>query len=182
MGAAEDLFAERGFDAVSVTEIADRADVGRTTFFRHFGDKQAVVFAQEEELIDTIAAAHAQTGSPVPSTLQEAIRQLREVVLALCAQATHDPNSYRRHYGLINDHPELKARDALKMKQFADRLAAILNTRGADKEVAQLAAQLALGCYQAAKLRHDHDPRTLIADTRNAFEQLLNLGCPPRRD
>jgi Bacterial regulatory proteins, tetR family len=37
--AAQELFLERGFDGVSVGDIAERAEVGRTTFFRHFGDK-----------------------------------------------------------------------------------------------------------------------------------------------
>jgi len=55
--AARELFLERGFDGVSVGDIAERAEVGRTTFFRHFGDKQEVVFAKEQELLDAIAAA-----------------------------------------------------------------------------------------------------------------------------
>jgi AcrR family transcriptional regulator len=45
--AATELFAERGYSKVSVSDIAERAEVGRTTFFRHFGDKQEVVFARE---------------------------------------------------------------------------------------------------------------------------------------
>jgi hypothetical protein len=44
--AARELFLERGFDGVSVGDIAERAEVGRTTFFRHFGDKQEVVFRE----------------------------------------------------------------------------------------------------------------------------------------
>jgi AcrR family transcriptional regulator len=55
--AAEELFFTRGFDDVSVSDIAERAEVGRTTFFRHFGDKQEVAFAREQELLETIAAA-----------------------------------------------------------------------------------------------------------------------------
>lgn len=33
--AALELFSERGYDQASVTEIAERAKVGRTTFFRY---------------------------------------------------------------------------------------------------------------------------------------------------
>ena len=44
----------RGFGGVSVGDIAERAEVGRTTFFRHFGDKQEVVFANEQALLDAI--------------------------------------------------------------------------------------------------------------------------------
>jgi AcrR family transcriptional regulator len=174
--AAEELFSEHGFDAVSVADIADRADVGRTTFFRYFGDKQEVVFAQEQELVATIAAAYTQSDVETPSSAQAAIAQLRDIVLALCAQATQDPGSYKRHYELVDQHVELRARDALKMHQFADRLAEILTSRGADSHTASFASQIALACYQTAKHRHGNDPRSLVADTQDAFDQVLSLG------
>jgi AcrR family transcriptional regulator len=42
--AAEELFAERGFDAVSVMEIARRAKVVEKTVFNHFPVKEGLVF------------------------------------------------------------------------------------------------------------------------------------------
>jgi len=38
--AAVDLFNEQGYDATTVTQIAERAEVTRSTFFRHFPDKR----------------------------------------------------------------------------------------------------------------------------------------------
>src|ERR1017187_8243194 len=89
--AARELFLERGFDGVSVGDIAERAEVGRTTFFRHFGDKQEVVFANEQELLDTITAARQADSTPAPRGATEAVEQLRPIVLALCAPATVSP-------------------------------------------------------------------------------------------
>src|SRR5471030_1474819 len=92
--AARELFLERGFDRVSVADIAERAEVGRTTFFRHFGDKQEVVFAKEQELFDTITATGQADGTPTTRSATEAVEQLRPILLTLCTHATADPEAY----------------------------------------------------------------------------------------
>ncbi|WP_194922513.1 TetR/AcrR family transcriptional regulator [Catenulispora pinisilvae] len=173
--AARELFLERGFDGVSVGDIAERAEVGRTTFFRHFGDKQEVVFANEQELLDTIAAAGQADAVPAPRDATEALEQLRPVLLALCTQATADPDAYTRHFQLIEQHPELRGRDAVKMQQVADKLSELLIHRGSDEATARFAAQIALACYQSAKRLGDN-PRTLVEDTQAAFSRALTLG------
>lgn len=173
--AARELFLERGFDGVSVGDIAERAEVGRTTFFRHFGDKQEVVFANEQELLDTITAARQAEGTPAPRNATEAVQQLRPVVLALCAQATASPEAYARHFQLIEQHAELRARDAVKMQQIADKLSELLMHRGSDEATARFAAQIALACYQTAKSL-GNNPRTLAGETEAAFSRALTLG------
>src|SRR5687767_3562998 len=45
-----ELILEKGYDAVTVTDIIDRADVGRSTFYAHFTDKQDVLFSNLDEL------------------------------------------------------------------------------------------------------------------------------------
>lgn len=177
--AADELFAERGFAAVSAADIADRAEVGRTTFFRYFGDKQEVVFAQEQELMATMTAAQKQSVAAAPATPEQAIAQLRDVVVALCTQAIQDPTGYTRHYVFVEQNPELRARDALKMQQFAHQLAELLTARGADIDTAMFASQIALACYQTAKGRTGNDPQSLVTETRAVFQQTLNLGSTP---
>ena len=44
------LILEKGYDAVTVTDIIDRADVGRSTFYAHFTDKQDVLFSNLDGL------------------------------------------------------------------------------------------------------------------------------------
>jgi AcrR family transcriptional regulator len=173
--AARELFLERGFDGVSVGDIAERAEVGRTTFFRHFGDKQEVVFAKEQELLDAITAAGHSDGSPAPRNATEAVEQLRPIVIALCAQAAVDPDDYARHFQLIDQHPELRARDAVKMQQIADKLSELLVHRGSDAATARFAAQIALACYQTVKSL-GNNPRTLAEETQAAFSRALTLG------
>jgi AcrR family transcriptional regulator len=47
--AATRLFIERGFDHVTVDDIADAADVGRMTVFNHFPRKEDMFFDRDEE-------------------------------------------------------------------------------------------------------------------------------------
>ena len=60
VAAALELFAERGFDQTSVEQIAQAAGVSRSTFFRQFGGKDDVVFADHELLLDRLRAFLAQ--------------------------------------------------------------------------------------------------------------------------
>ncbi len=176
--AARELFDERGFDGVSVGDIAERAEVGRTTFFRHFGDKQEVVFGKEQELLDMVTAAARAEGIPAPRSATEAVEQLGPVLLAVCAQAAADPDAYTRHFQLIERHPELRARDAVKTQQIADELCELLVHRGAGEAVARLAAQIAIACYQTVK-HLDNNPRTLVERTRASLALALTLGAGP---
>ncbi len=43
------LFLERGFDAVTIDEIAEAADVGRMTVFNHFPRKEDMFFDRDDE-------------------------------------------------------------------------------------------------------------------------------------
>ncbi len=168
--AADELFSAHGYDKVSVSDIAERAEVGRTTFFRHFGDKPEVVFAKQQELLDAVAAAQDEDAGISPRTTVEAVEQLRPIVLDLCGRATSDPDAYRRHYALLAEYVELRGRDALKTQQVADALNDLLLHRGCRPAIARLAAELAIACLQTP-IRLANDPETLQDDVSATFDR-----------
>ena len=51
------LIVERGWDEVSVREVCARADVGRSTFYVHFADKEELLFSGFDELYVQLEAA-----------------------------------------------------------------------------------------------------------------------------
>lgn len=64
--AALDLFEERGFDAVTVDDVARAADVGVASLFRNFGTKENLVLWDEyDPLLFEAVAAHLKTKSPL---------------------------------------------------------------------------------------------------------------------
>ncbi|MFD0205097.1 MULTISPECIES: TetR family transcriptional regulator [Saccharothrix] len=172
--AAFELFAERGFAAVTVTDIAERAEVGRTTFFRYFGDKQEVVFSDEQAIVEK-ATTRFRAAPPV-TDLAGAVAQLRAIAVELCRELTVDGEHYRRHERLLRENPELRDRSGRKFAGLRDVFRATLLDRGASPEVAVLAPQVALACYAAGNALADGDPDRLAGAVDDAFGRLRGLA------
>lgn len=173
--AAVELFTERGYTKVSVADIAQRAEVGRTTFFRHFGDKQEVVFARQEALLQALTAGHLGPTAAEDRSPRSAVEALRPLVLELCAYISEDPEEYRRHEQLVEANVELRGRSADKTQLIARRMSTLLADEGWDENTARFAGQIAVACYEIGRASSDQ-AETLVEDTRAAFEQVLNLG------
>jgi AcrR family transcriptional regulator len=55
--AAANLFAERGFEAVTVNEVAQAANVSRQTVFNYFGSKEEMLFDRDHEVEAALVGA-----------------------------------------------------------------------------------------------------------------------------
>ena len=62
LDAALSLFADRGYDTVTVEEICELAEVSRATFFRYYGSKAGLVTAFNRRLADQVIARLSQMG------------------------------------------------------------------------------------------------------------------------
>jgi AcrR family transcriptional regulator len=77
---ATHLFIERGFDQVTVDEIAEAADVGRMTVFNHFPRKEDMFFDLDEAGREILRAALAKRDAKVAPI--EAYRRLAHRLVA----------------------------------------------------------------------------------------------------
>ncbi|MCA9536737.1 MAG: TetR family transcriptional regulator [Myxococcales bacterium] len=83
VNAARDLFLERGFESVTVDEIAQVANVSRRTFFRYFPTKEAAAFPNRELWLEQFHALTAQrAGEPAYQTVRRALLGMASAFMA----------------------------------------------------------------------------------------------------
>jgi AcrR family transcriptional regulator len=112
------LFLEQGFDKTTVDQIAEKAGLSRTSFFRYFATKEDVVLGHLGELgqkvLDALAARPAQ--EPVWQSLRRAFDLLLEESATL-------PQQGLMMSRMMHDTPSLQARQLGKQLGWQDLLA-----------------------------------------------------------
>ena len=130
--AALKLFGQNGFRRTSIDAIAAEAGVSRTTFFRYFPSKEAVVFSAQDaagEGFSTLLAARPPGESP--------FRAFEEALVALARKTEDDPVEKKRAldlWALIGANPELRARLTQRTAEATDDIARILARRDSSDE------------------------------------------------
>ena len=144
--AAIDLFAEQGYDNTTVTQIATRAGLTKTTFFRHFPDKREVLFAGQETHARLLADGAA--AAPDSATPLEAVAAALD---ALTATFTAEKREFGpRLLAVIASHPELQERATFKRAALAAALTGALRKRGVPDLTASLAADIGSRAFDRA--------------------------------
>lgn len=70
------LVLERGYDDVTVEDIADRADVARATFYAHYADKEQMLAILFEELTAELTAPFTEVEGSPPAMRTYILREL----------------------------------------------------------------------------------------------------------
>jgi AcrR family transcriptional regulator len=143
--AAFELFTERGFEQVTVAEIAERAGLTERTFFRYFADKREVLFAGadgfQELWVSTVAAA------PDGAAPMDAVAA---ALYAAAGMFTAHPDGVRRRSAIIAAHPDLRERELIKLVTVAAAVADALRARGVAEPAASLSAEAGMAVFRIA--------------------------------
>ncbi|MFG2121580.1 TetR/AcrR family transcriptional regulator [Streptomyces sp. NPDC048710] len=134
------LFVERGFDNVSVQEIADAAEVSKMTVFNYFGTKEDLVFRpMEEHFGDTARAVRER--QPGESAVAAVRRQFLEMVESRDPSVGLNPEPFARQVReLVRETPVLMERAFVAAQKGTRELAALLAAETGDLMQATIAA------------------------------------------
>ena len=142
--AAVDLFTEQGYDDTTVVQIAERAGITKSTFFRHFPDKRELLTAGQGTLSRLLAEGIAEA-PPTASPL--------EAVAAGIERASNEMGPMNRELGprigaAVAASAELQERAVLKNVGLAAAISDALMARGVPDPVAHLAGELGLLAFK----------------------------------
>jgi AcrR family transcriptional regulator len=178
--ASIELFAEQGYEATTVAEIAERAELSKRTFFRHFDDKREVLFFGSGELerlwLEAVVAAPTEAG-PLA-----AVAAGFDPLAELFADRLTFAGLRAR---IIASNPELQERELIKLQRLAGALKASLVERGVALNAAVLAAQTGVTVFHVAFglwIEQD-DPlafRRLMDESLDELRVVTAAGAPGR--
>jgi AcrR family transcriptional regulator len=141
-GIAIDLFAQRGFDAVTTDEIARAAGISPRTFFRYYPSKDEIVLELGSRLHDRLLAAFGQRPEH-----EGTVEALRRAYVATSTVLTEDRERVLRIGRVLASSPALRAasfgRPWADGTPLVERVAARMGAGPADPRPRVIAAAMA---------------------------------------
>ncbi|WDZ86229.1 TetR/AcrR family transcriptional regulator [Micromonospora cathayae] len=143
--AALALFAERGYAATTVDDIAARAGVSQRTFFRHFPDKEEVLFGADDQLTAVLlrGVREAPAGSSARDLVAAGLR-------ALAAELQPRRETLRVRARVLASDIALQGRDLAKQARWKALVADEAVARGVPGTTATLLAAAGAAALQVA--------------------------------
>ena len=166
--AAMALCLERGYDAVTVAEIAESAGLTKRTFFRHYADKREVLFAGAPAFEAGVVAAVSSAPDDV-APIDAVVAALADTSAAQLAQWAQYARARR---DLVASSADLRERALIKTASLTAAVAGALHRRGVPDLTATLAAHGGVAAFTVGYDRWvDGDGR---ADLRALVHQTLD--------
>jgi AcrR family transcriptional regulator len=178
--AAMKLFAERGFEATTIADIAAAADISPRTFFSYFPSKEEAVFAKFEAAFADFD--RSLSDRPAGAT---ALDVLRSWIGRAAREFAGDAGHTKLEARLRRESPAVAACDLQHMRRFEQRLAEAVGEdfgEPADALRPRLVAAAAVAALQASGDAADeimeHDPEAgaaLMADPAAFIDDALRF-------
>jgi TetR/AcrR family transcriptional regulator, regulator of mycofactocin system len=178
--AAMRLFAERGFEATTIADIAAAADIAPRTFFSYFASKEEAVFPKFEPMYADFDRAMRER--PPGTTALDA---LRDWIVPAAQHFSGDGEAARLEARLRRESPAVAACDLQHMRRFERRLADAVAqdfAEPADALRPRLVAAAAVAALQASSDAADtileQDPeaaQALMADPAAFIDDALRF-------
>lgn len=171
--AALELFATRGYEQTTATEIAQSVGLTERTFFRHFSDKREVLFYGQDRFVQAFLDG-VDSAPPGASAIEI-------VACALQSAARLFPNERRTHsrtrQSVIEQNPALQERERHKLANLATTVADALRARGVDELAATLSAESGATVFGIAftKWIRKGEQRSLADIATDVLRELLNV-------
>jgi AcrR family transcriptional regulator len=145
--AAFRLFATRGYEATAVEDIAGEAGISRSTFFRSFGSKEAVIFPDHDMLLvrveERLRTSHAN------SALTAVVDAVKIVLFHYVAEGERASDRYR----LTSAVPALRERELVSGARYQQLFRHYLSQWGDDSNDSALRAEVTAAAVVAAHNR-----------------------------
>lgn len=143
--AALSLFGEHGYTTTTVDSIAARAGVTARTFFRHFRDKDEVLFADDDALLPVLLAAIAEPTGPV-----SAEQLMSRALSTLASTMQTDRAALRARQQIIDTEVSLTGRELAKQARWQQAVSTALVERGFADEQADLLSAIGFALFVRA--------------------------------
>jgi len=122
--AALRLFAQRGFDEVTIEDIAAEVEVSPRTFFRYFASKEDALFGDVDATLEAIRDGLARRPPGEPDVVA-----IREAVLSVAQRYTVDPGPTLERASVVTRTPSLLAHAAGRQAAYEEAIARTLAER-----------------------------------------------------
>ena len=170
--AALELYRERGYEATTTAQIADRAGVTERTYFRHFADKREVLFDGEADLIAIMVAAIASAPADL-APLPLVMTAYGAAVPLLVANRT----VAEQRAQVIGTSSALQERAHTKVAALLMAVTTAVVACGVPEPTARLAAQVGAAVFdRASRMWNDEPSRDLHDLITTATAEARALG------